>query len=307
MNIQQLRFITEVAQRNLRVSKAAEHLHVSQPSVSTQIKLLEEELGLKLFTRNRNRLTGITPIGEEIIRRARRALLELDEIRQVARAHAGEDRGSLSLATSHTQARFRLPQVLRRFVTEHPNITITIRPENGHQILDAVRDGNADIGIAHTVHNLSNELCAIPIYRYRRVLLTPHDHPLLKIDKPSVDEIAKHALVMYDAARDDSETSRLLDELAAKAASLLKGTNADVVKAYVEQGLGVTVLPDLTYDPARDTGLSVLNLDHLFPVSETYVVLNRQHYLREYAYAFLAILAPHLSRQTIANYLSGKR
>ncbi|GAA4322817.1 CysB family HTH-type transcriptional regulator [Pigmentiphaga soli] len=299
MNIQQLRFIAELAHQDLHVSKVADMLHVSQPSVSTQVRLLEEELELTIFSRKRNRLAAVTPVGNEIIRRARRVLLELDEIRQMARAHSSDDRGTLTIAASHAQARFRLPRVLRQFVDRYPQVRVTIRPENGPNILDALREGEADIGVLSSAGDPGGDLISIPFHAYRRILLTEPGHPLLDVSRPTLDDISRYPLVMYESAQAGSEAFRILTELSARAPSVLQGTNADVVKAYVEQGLGVTILPELVFDPERDAGLRAVDASHLVPPSTTYAVLNRKHYLRGYSYAFLEILSPSITRKTV--------
>lgn len=299
MNLQQLRFITELARRDLKVSRVAELLHISQPSVSTQIRLLEEELGLTIFTRQRNRLTAITPVGAEIIERARRALMEIDDIRQLANAHSADDSGTLTIAASHAQARFRLPVVLKKFADLYPRVHITIRPESGRQITDTMRAGQADIGILSSPGDLQGDLFGIPFQTYRRLLLVAPGHPLLDIPRPGFDDIARYSIVMYEPSQTGSVVLDTLERLGKQAPTLLKATNADVVKAYVEQGLGVCVLPELVFDPERDRGLRAINVDHLFSASTTYIVLNRKHYLRSYAYAFIEILAPQVTRKAV--------
>jgi DNA-binding transcriptional LysR family regulator len=302
MNIQQLRYICEAVRCDLKVSKVAEVLHTSQPSVSTQIRLLEEELGLGIFTRQRNRLTSVTPVGEEIIERAQRALLELNEIRELARAHSADESGTLVIAASHTQARFRLPAILRRFVDRYPKVHVMIRPESGRQINDILRAGKADLGVLSSSKELHGDLFGMPFQTYRRVLLVCRKHPLLKKPRPSFKDIASYPIVLYEPSQSGSMVLATLEKLGTQAPSVLKGTNADVVKAYVEQGLGVSVLPELVFDAKRDPGLRAINVDHLFPVSTTFVVLNRKHYLRAYAYAFIEILAPELTRQVVQDY-----
>lgn len=305
MNIQQLRFICEVARHGIKVSRVAELLHISQPSVSTQIRLLEEELGLTIFTRQRNRLIAVTPVGNEIIERARRALLEIDEIRELARAHSADNSGTLIIAASHTQARFRLPAVLRGFAEHYPRVHITIRPESGRQILDTLRAGQADIGILSSIDDLHSDLFGIPFQTYRRLLLVAPDHPLLEVASPSLDDIARHPIVLYEPSQTGAMILNALERMGRQATSVIKGTNADVVKAYVEQGLGVAVLPELVFDAERDRGLRAINVDHLFPSSTTFVVLNRKHYQRAYAYAFIEILAPQVTRSVIEARAAG--
>ncbi len=299
MNVQQLRCICEVARQDLNVSKAAETLNTSQPGVSTQIRQLEEELGFAIFVRQRSRLVAISSDGALVIERAQRALMEIDDIRQLGRAHRTDENGTLAIAASHTQARFRLPTVLSTFTREYPKVQITIRPESGKAILDAIITGRADIGVLSTFDSLPVGLVALPFHTCRRVLLVPIGHALLDVGRPTLEDIARYPIVVFEPSNSRTTLLRELDRLQLRSPTLLQGTNADVVKAYVEHGLGVTVLPDIAFDPQRDFGLRAINVDHLFPESTTYLVLNNKHYLRPYTYAFITMLAPQLRRDIV--------
>ncbi|OZI60790.1 LysR substrate-binding domain-containing protein [Bordetella genomosp. 11] len=307
MNIQQLRYICEVSRHALKVSKAAEVLHTSQPNISTQIKLLEDELGMTIFQRQRRRLVGITPDGQKVIERAQRILSEVNEIKAIGGEQQLENSGTLVIAASHTQARFRLPAVLQRFREGYPDVHISIRPESGKAIQDALVAGSADIGILSQCKDGDTELVYIPFQTYQRILLVNQGHPLLRKKKVSLQDIIQHPIVLYEPSQTAETLMRTLSQVPPPGPALLKATNADVVKAYVEHGLGVAVVPDLVFDPARDLTLKAISVSHLFPASTTYVAVSRKHHLRRYAYSFIETLAPQVTRTVVERALTARR
>lgn len=307
MNIQQLRFICELARHSLKISKVAEVLHTSQPNISTQVRLLEEELNLTIFQRQRRRLVAITPDGLRIVERAQRILAELNEIRAIGNDYLQEESGTLVIAASHTQARFRLPAVLQRFRQRYPDVQISIRPENGRAIRDALIAGAADIGIISQDQESDSELVYIPFQTYRRVLLVCAGHPLLDRKRVAFKDIVQHAMVLYEPSQTAQAIMQRLGQIPLPGPSILRVANADIVKAYVEHGLGVSILPDIVFDPQRDLGLRAIPMDHLFPPSTTFIALNRKHHLRQYAYSFIETLAPHVTRGIIEKAMAPRR
>ncbi|QHE84199.1 LysR substrate-binding domain-containing protein [Hydrogenophaga sp. BPS33] len=305
MNIQQLRYVCEVAQMDLNVSKAAQALHTSQPGISTQIRQLEEELGFAIFTRQRNRFTGITSEGAAVIEHARRSLKEIAEIKEIGRHRSQDHSGSLVIAASHTQARFTLPRVLQAFIRKYPNVRITVSQGGGRQTIETLNAANADIGILSSMGKLTAELQAIACHTYKRILLVPPGHPLLTIDQPSLADIAQYQMVLYEPSKTGTDVVNALRAKGLDMPSFLRAPNADVVKAYVEHGLGVSILPAIVFDPARDPGLRAIPVSHLFADNATYVVLHRKNYLRDYAYDFIEMLEPHLTRQVVESAMEG--
>lgn len=302
MNIQQLRYICEVARSGLNVSRAAATLHTSQPGVSSQIQALEQELGVAIFTRHHNRFVDITAEGTAIIERAKRALLEIDEIREIGNSHSKEESGTLVIAASHAQARFTLPKVIREFSLKYPMVRISVKNESGKQITETLRSRSADIGImgdAGQMIDPHGELAIFQVQAYKRVLLVPRGHDLLKVKKLSLDDIARYPLILYEPSRTGEYVLRVLEQKNVTAKSVLRVTNADVVKAYVEHGLGVSVLPDIVYDPTRDKQIRAIDVSHLFVDGMTYLFLHKKHFLREYAYALIELVAPQLNRNVI--------
>ncbi|GAA4326252.1 HTH-type transcriptional regulator CysB [Pigmentiphaga soli] len=307
MNIQQLRYICELSRHALKISKVAEVLHTSQPNISTQLRLLEEELNLTIFQRQRRRLTAITPDGQRVIERAQRILVELNEIKAIGSEHLQEKSGTLVIAASHTQARFRLPAVLRRFREHYPDVHISIRPESGRAIRDALIASAADIGILSQAHDSDMDLAYIPFQSYRRLLLVCADHPLLAKRKIAFRDIIRYPVVLYEPSQTAEAITRLLAQLPPPGPSILRAANADIVKAYVEHGLGVSVLPNIVFDPERDTGLRAIAVDHIFPASTTFLALNRKHHLRRYAYSFIETLAPNVTREVVEKAMAAPR
>lgn len=303
MNIKQLRCICVVARSNLNVTRAAEALHTSQPGVSTQIQHLEQELGVQIFVREGNRLASITPQGEAIIERARRALLEIDELREIGASYLKEDSGSLTIAASHAQARFVLPAVVRKFTDSFPKVSITVRHGASHEITDLLRSRQADIGLLSGVGDLEGEIAPIPCTTYRRVLLVSADHALAKSPKPTLAQIAAHPLVQFESSRTGAKVMEVFASHGLVPRSTIQVTNADVVKAYVEHGLGIAILPELVYDKKRDPGLRCIDASHLFDSSTSYVLLHRSHFLRGYAFRFIEMLAPQLTRHVVQQAL----
>ncbi|MBN9411945.1 MAG: LysR family transcriptional regulator [Burkholderiales bacterium] len=299
MNIQQLRYICEVARTGLNVSKAAQALHTSQPGISTQIRQLEEELGFAIFLRKQNRLAGITPEGAAVIAHAQRSLKEVAAIREIGRHRSQSQSGTLVVAASHTQARFILPRVLQQFVQRYPDVEVTVCQGGGRQTAEILNAAEADVGILSSMSGITDELQAIPCHTYQRVLLVPPGHPLLAAGQPTLADIAQYPMVLYEPSKTGAEVIEALRARELDMPAILRAPNADVVKAYVEHGLGIAILPSITFDAARDPGLRAIDMSHVFPDNATYVVLHRKNYLREYGYHFIEMLEPRLTRDVV--------
>ena len=293
MKLHQMRYIREVARHGCNVSMAAEALHTSQPGVSKQIQLLEEELGLQIFNRNGKRLTGITEPGQLVLQMAERVLLEIESIRRVGEEFCRTDTGTLTVATTHTQARYRLPPAVKAFTEQFPNVRLNIHQGNPTQVAELVINGEADIGIA--TEGLSNhpELVTLPCYQWNRCVVTPQGHPLLQETPLTLEKIARYPVVTYDFAfAGGSLVNRIFSEAGVDLNVVFTAIDSDVVKTYVELGMGIGLLAQMAYNPELDAS-------HLFPNSTTLIALRRDGYLRGFAYAFLHHLAPHLDRATV--------
>lgn len=300
MKIRQLRYIYEVARRGLNVTAAAEALFTSQPGVSKQIRLLEEELGVDIFVRNGKHLSEITPAGQRILEYTRRLLDEEDNIRRVAEEFHDTDQGDLSVATTHTQARYALPQVIQSFRKRFPKVTMHLHQGSPPQIAKMAAEGQADFAIATEAMHHFDTLVMLPCYRWNRCVLVRPDHPLAKIKRLSLEDIAAHPVVTYTFGF--TGRSKLDQAFAAHGLRpdvVLTAVDADVIKTYVRAGLGIGIVADMAYDARTDNDLVRLPADHLFETSTTHIGFRRGLFLRGYMYEFLQRFAPHLTRELV--------
>jgi LysR family cys regulon transcriptional activator len=300
MKLHQLRYIREVARQRLNVSTAAEALHTSQPGVSKQIQLLEEELNLQIFQRNGKRLVGVTEPGAAILQMAERVLHEMENIKRVGEEFSHEDTGNLVIAATHTQARYRLPAAVKAFMEAYPKVHLTIHQGNPTQVAEQVVNGEADIGLATEAISNYRELVTLPCYQWNRCVVLPQGHPLL-IDAPlTLEKIARYPVVTYDFSfAGGSMVNRVFAEHGLTLNVALTAIDSDVIKTYVELGLGVGLLAQMAYNPERDRNLEMLDASHLFPPSTTRLGIRRDAYLRGYQYAFISTIAPHLDRAAV--------
>jgi len=300
VNLQQLRYLVAVVDNGLNVSEAAEALYTSQPGISKQIRQLEDELGVQVFVRAGKRLARLTPPGAIVVATARRALAEIANLRRVADEFRSEDEGDLSIATTHTQARYVLPPVLKAFAQRYPKVRLILHQGNPTQVAEQTASGEADLGIATEALADYRELATLPCYDWNRVVLVPRGHPLEREAPLTLEAIARHPIVTYDFAF----TGRTQANAAFAARGLaptvvLTALDADVIKTYVELGMGVGIVAQMAYDPRRDTGFACLDASHLFPTSTTRLALRRQAFLRGYVYAFVALFAPQYDRAAV--------
>jgi LysR family cys regulon transcriptional activator len=301
MNLQQLRYLQEIARQNLKISDAADALYTSQPGVSKQIKLLEEELGIEIFVRNGKRISAITEPGKAILEIAQRILHDTDNLRQVSEEFRAHDSGTLTIATTHTQARYALPPVVKRFIQRYPKVKLELHQGNPTQIAEQVLDGTADIAIATESLALYDELVTLPCYEWNHCIITPPKHPLLGEKKLTLEKVAQYPIITYDFAF----TGRNKINAAFQAKGLapnvvLSAIDADVIKTYVELGLGIGIVARMAYVPERDKQLRMLEADHLFQPSTTRIAIRQNEYLRGYSYDFIELFAPHLTRDIVS-------
>lgn len=300
MKLHQLRYIREVARQRLNVSTAAEALHTSQPGVSKQIQLLEEELNLQIFQRNGKRLVGVTEPGAAILQMAERVLHEMENIKRVGEEFSHEDTGDLVIAATHTQARYRLPSAVKAFMEAYPKVHLSIHQGNPTQVSEQVIRGDADIGLATEAISSYKELVTLPCYQWNRCVVAPVGHPLIADAPLTLEKIARYPVVTYDFSfAGGSMVNRVFSEHGLQLNVALTAIDSDVIKTYVELGLGVGLLAQMAYNPERDRNLVMLDASHLFPASTTYLGIRRDAYLRGYQYAFIQTIAPHLDRAAV--------
>lgn len=304
MNFQQLRYVREAVRRNLNLTEVANVLFASQSGVSKQIKDLEDELGVDIFVRRGKRLTGLTEPGKAVHRLIERMLLDAENLRRVARQYADEDTGHLVVATTHTQARYALPPVIRQFKEAFPKVHLALRQGSPRQIGQMLVDGEADIAISTEGLDRYADIVTFPCYTWHHVVVVPKDHPLATRTAVTLEDVAEYPIITYE--RDITGRSHI-DEAFEKTGQLpdvvLTAIDADVIKTYVELGMGVGIVAAMAYDPKRDAGLVALDSQHLFEASTTRVGLRKGAILRAYAYRLIEMFAPQLAGTDITGKL----
>ena len=305
MKLQQLRYIWEVAHHELNVSATAQSLYTSQPGISKQIRLLEDELGVEIFARSGKHLTHVTPAGEVILNTAGEILRKVESIKSVAQEFSNERKGSLSLATTHTQARYALPDTIRTFIQRYPEVSLHMHQGTPMQISEMAADGTVEFAIATEALELFSDLIMMPCYRWNRCILVPRDHPLNQLSELSLEDVAEHPIVTYVFGF--TGRSRLDDAFMEKGLVprvVFTAADADVIKTYVRLGLGIGIVAQMAYDPEADSDLVALDASKLFDPSITKIGCRRGTFLRGYMYEFIELFAPHLTRDIVEEAFS---
>jgi LysR family transcriptional regulator, cys regulon transcriptional activator len=306
MKLQQLRYLCGVVQESFSMSRAAQSLGTSQPAISKQLQLLERELGVDLLIRRGNRILGLTAAGEAIIQSARRMLWEADNLLRTTAEFTREGGGRLVIATTHMYARYVLRPVIEAFMPAHPHVRLALRQGAPSTIAEWVAAGEADLGISGRTEAPHDELVFLPSTRLERSLFTPKNHPLLRESALTLRKIASFPLITLDAGTEGGRTVMHAFAQAGHSPNVvLTAIDADVVKAYVEAGLGVAVLLSVAYEPQRDRALRVIDAARLFEPTEPQVVLRRGKYLSEAMYDFIRRVAPGWSGSAIDAALRG--
>ena len=303
MNIKQLRCVCEVARCDLSVTRAAAALHTSQPGVSMQIQQLERELGIQIFERQQNRLLRVTPEGQIVIERAQRALFEIDALRRLSQEQRQNQEGSLVVATTHARATMLLPPILSRFIQIYPKVAVTVKEVLARDIVDLLRSHRVDIGIFAETEALAHELAVIPCQRWPIFLFVSRTHPLAKKRKPTLAEISAYPLVQYESGRTGVRVMETFAAAGLAPRSLIHLPNVAAVKAHVELGQCLAIMPEFALDAKRDKSLKIIDLSHIFESSTTYVLLHPKQHLRPYGYDFLEMLSPTLQRSVVQEAL----
>ena len=308
MNFQQLRAVRETVRQGFNLTLVAEALHTSQPGVSRQLKELEDELGVLLFRRAGRRLLGLTPPGEALLPVVERLLQDADNLKRAGADFAASDRGLLKVAATHSQARYALPGAVRDFRASHPGVTLHLQQGSPRQVAEAVLSGAADLGVATEVLADFPGLLALPCYRWTHAVVVPRGHALAAEAAAgralTLARLAQCPLVTYEAGytgRRQSDEAFAREGLAADV--VLQARDADVIKTYVELGIGVGIIASVGFDDQRDTGLAALDARHLFAVNTTRVAIKRGAWLRGYAYDFIHTFAHTLTREVVERAL----
>ena len=300
MKLQQLRYIWEVAHHDLNVSATAQSLYTSQPGISKQIRLLEDELGVEVFSRSGKHLTRVTPAGEAILKTAGEILRKVESIKQVAQEFSDEQKGSLSIATTHTQARYALPETIKNFIDRYPDVSLHMHQGTPMQISELAADGTVDFAIATEALELFSDLVMMPCYKWNRAIIVPKDHPLAQLSELTLADVAAHPIVTYVfgfTGRSKLDEAFIEKGLAAKV--VFTAADADVIKTYVRLGLGIGIVAKMAHDEELDDDLVALDASHLFEPSVTKIGFRRGTFLRGFMYEFIEQFAPHLTRPVV--------
>jgi LysR family cys regulon transcriptional activator len=297
MKLQQLKYLLAIADNGLNITAAADKLYTSQPGVSKQLKLLEEELGLQLFVRKGKSLGGVTAAGQQVIDRARLIMQEVENIRSLASDYYQEEEGTLSIATTHTQARYVLPDVIRVFRDRYPRVSLNLHQGTSEQIADMVKANEIDFAIATGAHDLFGDLLLVPSYHWDRKIIVPKDHKLARLDrKLTLKDLAEHPLVTYVFSfGGQSSLKRAFADQGLEPDVVFTARDADVIKTYVRMGLGVGIVASMAEDCNDQKDLAAVDAQGLFPRSTTWIGFRKDIVLRRYMLDFVQLFAPHIT------------
>lgn len=300
MKLQQLRYIWEVAHHDLNVSATAQSLFTSQPGISKQIRLLEDELNVEIFARSGKHLTHVTQVGEVIIEMAGDILRQVNGIKQVAQEYSNEKQGSLTIATTHTQARYALPPIIADFCQRYPEVSLHMNQGSPEQIAELAAAGEVDFAIATEGMDLFHDLIMMPCYAWNRAVVVPHDHPLAQVTELTLADVAQYPIVTYVFGF--TGRSKLDDAFNAANLSpnvVFTATDTDVIKTYVRLGLGVGIIAKMALDETLDKDLVAVDASHLFEPSLTHIGFRKGTFLRRYMLEFIEAFAPHLDEEMV--------
>lgn len=300
MKLQQLRYIVEIENHNLNVSSTAEGLYTSQPGISKQVRMLEDELGVQIFGRSGKHLTHVTPAGKEVIKIAREVMTKMHAIRAVVGEHTYPDRGILAIATTHTQARYALPPVIKQFIEHYPQVSLHMSQGSPIQIAEDVSKGNSDFAIATEALHLYKDLVMLPCYHWNRSVVVKADHPLADKKNITISELAQYPIVTYTHGfTGRSELDEAFYKAGLQAKIIFTATDADVIKTYVRLGLGIGIIASMAVDPNQDQDLVIIDTRDKFSYSTTKIGFHRNSFLRSYMYDFIWHFAPHLTPDVV--------
>ena len=306
MKLQQLRYLVAIVENGLNISAASEALFTSQPGVSKQIRLLEDELGLNLFVRKGKSLSALTDAGQKVFKRARRILSEAENIKALSHELSGDLTGELVIATTTTQARYVLPDMLDLFHQQYPGIGLRLHQGTSEQIAQQVLDRQADFAIASGQSELFDDLVTLPIYSWERIILVPRDHPLASIENPDLTDIVKHPIISYTYSfNEESSLGQVFSDAGVEPNVVFTAQDPDIIKTYVRKGMGIGIVSCMAFDAERDDDLIAINTGALFPRLTTWVGFRRDRFLSEYMYSFLERLVSGASRESIEANIHG--
>ncbi|OOS01822.1 transcriptional regulator CysB [Canicola haemoglobinophilus] len=299
MKIQQLRYIVEIVNQNMNVTEAANALFTSQPGISKQVRLLEDELGLEIFERNGKHIKGLTPAGAKIVNVARELLVKTQSIKAIANEYTRPNCGVLRIATTNTQARYMLPSVIELFSKQYPEVSLHIHQGSPTQIYDALLSGEVDLAITTEAQYLFDDVVLLPCYMWNRSVIVKPDHPLAQCKNLTIEELGKYPLVTYTFGFTGvSDLDYAFNSAGLLPNIVFTATDADVIKTYVRLGLGVGIMASMAHTEA-DTDLVAIDASHLFRSSMTQIAFKHSVFLRNYMYDFIQYFSPQLTKSLV--------
>lgn len=300
MKLQQLKYICEVAKHDLNVSATAQSLFTSQPGISKQVRLLEDELGVEIFSRSGKHLTHVTPAGKVILEAAEDILLKVDGIKRTAQEFCDERKGNLSIATTHTQARYALPKVINSFIGKYPDVSLQMQQGTPKQIAQQAANGEVDFAIATEAMEHFSDLLMMPCFHWNRSIVVPKGHPLTKVEQLTLEDVARYPIVTYTFGfTGRSKLDEAFNEARLEPRVVFTAVDSDVIKAYVRLGLGIGIIASMAFEDELDTDLVRLDASHLFKHSTTNLGFRRGTLLRGFMYDFIESFSPNLTRERV--------
>ncbi|MET1253578.1 LysR substrate-binding domain-containing protein [Aliikangiella maris] len=305
MKLHQLKYLVAIVDNNFNITAAAEKIYTSQPGISKQLKLLEDELDLKIFERSGKQLIGLTALGEDVVKHARRSLQEVENIKRLAQDKNKIETGSFSIATTQTQAKYVLPEVFKRFHARYPSLQIDIQHGSAEQMNDQLERKQIDFAIASDNAALSPDIIKIPCYHWDRIIIFPQDHPLGDLTNPTLEDLAEYPIITYKEPAVGE--SSLVKGMKAKGLSpniVFTARDADVIKTYVRNGLGIGIIASMAFNPKIDNDLIGFSAKSILPRCTTWIAFNKNLLLRGYMYCFIELFAPHITKEWLNGYIN---
>lgn len=304
MNFQQLRIIRETVRQDFNLTTVANTLFTSQPGVSKHIKDLEDELGIEIFVRRGKRLLGLTEPGKELLSVVDRILLDVQNARSIADHFSSRQTGNLVIATTHTQARYALPEVIKSFKAAYPKVHLVLHQGSPREIAELLTAGEADIAIATEWLSNVPEIATFPYYTWHHAVVVPQGHPLTQLPELTLADIADYPIITYhEGFTGRTNIDRSFAEAGLVPDVVLSAIDADVIKTYVDVGLGIGIVASMAYHPERDSNLVRIDVPDVFPINTTRLAVRRGVFLRDYAYDFILRLVPGLNEERITEAL----
>lgn len=309
MNFQQLRSVRETVRCGFNLTEVAAALHTSQPGVSRQVRELEDELGIEIFVRSGKRLLGLTTAGKTLLPMVDRILQDAENLRRASQDLQGREEGKLSIAATHSQARYVLPHVVRDFRRHYPGVTLHLHQGSPHHVAEMLLSGEADIGVATEALAEYEQLVTLPCYRWSHSIVVPPGHPLLSLPGPvGLTDLVQYPIITYEMGYTGrAHIDKAFADVWLRPDVVLTAMDADVIKTYVELEMGVGIIASVAWDDVRDSKLRVMDAGHLFHVNTTRLGISRHHWLPGFAYGFIETFVPTLTRDAVHQALARAR